>query len=175
MKPFCLFLTFLALTTVSVVLLAAKPSKHNTLIKCDDTSDYKLQIIENKISPLKDTVFHGNKCWITHCPLVLTNNSDYTLHYLTATASWWDIYALDNNNFELAADYWDVFKNGIEIRSLSPNQSITVDIRIITHKDYNRGGKLRIAMSVQKAGPYSSQMLKPKTVNQIWSNEVTIR
>jgi hypothetical protein len=174
MKPLNLFLIFSTLATISVASFAAKSAKANASVKHGDTSDYKLQIIESKISRLKETVFHHDKCWITHCPLVLTNNSDYTLNYLTATASWWDIYTLDNNNFELAADYWNVFKNGVEIRSLAAHLSATVDIRILTYKDYNRGGKLRIAMSIQKAGPYASQMLKPKTVNQIWSNEVTI-
>jgi hypothetical protein len=171
MKP----LTFSSLATISVILLTAKPANSNMSVKHDDTSDYKLQIIESRIASLKDTVFKHNKCWIAHCPLVLTNNSDYTLNYLTATASWWDIYALDNNNFELAADYWNVFKNGVAIRSLAAHQSTTVDISIITYKDYNRGGRVRIAMSIQKAGPYMPQILKPKTINQIWSNEVTIR
>jgi hypothetical protein len=139
-----------------------------------DTIDYHLYINETKISPLKDTTFgaYPVKCLIAHCPLTLTNNSNDTLKYLTMSASWWDFYTLDNKNFALAADYWNVFKNGIVVRVLPPHQSVTIAITIVTYKNYYRGQKLRIAMSLQKAEAYIIQ--KPKTANMIWSNEVSI-
>jgi hypothetical protein len=144
-----------------------------------DTSKYQLKIFKFQF-PLKDTIFHGEKCLVTHCPVTLINNSKDTLKYMAMSASWWDLYALDNKNFELAADPWDVYKNETEVLTVPPYQSRTRSIPIITYKGYYRGQKLRIGMSLQRPGfelpdlKMSVLELKPKTTNLIWSNEVTI-
>ncbi len=140
--------------------------------------DYQLNIIEAKIPSMRDTVFGGNKCLVTYCPLTLTNNTNDTLRYAGMSASWWDIYDIDNKGFSLAADYWNVFKNGPVVYVLPPHQSITKDIEIITYKDYCRGEKIRIAMHLQKvvhvpvAGDIKS--IRSDSNYIIWSNEVTI-
>jgi len=160
-------------------------------LTASDRENLRLSIDDSNISPLKQTVFGGKKCLITDCSVTFTNNSNHTLKYMTMDASWWQIYSLDNKNFELAADPWDVFKNEPVILELPPHQSVTRRIPIITLRDSFRGQKLRIAMSVQKPWSdfYSSRfpffdelfsfdpdeyMLRPITQNLIWSNEVTI-
>jgi len=181
MKIFsCLFLfpvvlafsSFLPSKTLKVLLAASK----------FDNPNYRLSITEANIAPLKDTVFGGNHCLITKCPLTLTNNTDDTLKYVGMSVSWWDNYSIDNKDFSLAADYWNVFKNGQVVYVLPPHQSVTKDIKIITHKDYKEYFKiqgLKIAMRLQKVVyvPISGKMQPMRSLesNLIWSNEVTIR
>ena len=127
---------------------------------------------------MKDTVFGGNKCLVTYCPLTLTNSTSDTLRYAGMSASWWDIYDIDNKGFSLAADYWNVFKNGPVVHVLPPHQSITKDIKIITYKDYYRGEKIKIAMHLQKVVPIpvagDIKSIGSDSNYIIWSNEVTI-
>jgi len=156
-----------------------------------DRENLHLSIDQVNISPLRQTVFGGTKCFITDCLLTLTNNSNTTLKYMSMDASWWQIYTVDNKNFELGADPWDVFKNEPVVLELPPHKSVTRRVPILTLKDSFRGEKLRIAMSVQQPWSdfYSSRlpffddlasfdpdeyMLRPVTQNLIWSNEVTI-
>jgi hypothetical protein len=145
-----------------------------------DTLNYILNISESQLTLLKDTVFNGKKCLITHCPLTLINNSNDSLKYMAMSSSWWDLYTLDNKNFAFAEDYWNVFKNGPEVLVLPPHQPANKSIPIITYKNYYRGEKVRIAMSLQRLGfelpdlkMYAPQLM-PKTTNMIWSNTVTI-
>jgi hypothetical protein len=171
-------------TLISLFLIATFGSelRANTSRLSDiqvDNKDYHLNISEADIPPMKDTIFGGNKCLITNCPLTLTNNTDDTLKYAGMAASWWDIYAIDNKNFSLAADYWNVFKNGPTIYVLPPHQSATRNIKIIASKDYFRGEKLRIIMRLQKVVklPIVGE-ISPKNSDSnftIRSNEVTIR
>jgi hypothetical protein len=135
-----------------------------------DTITYRLNISEAQMHLLKDTIFNREKCLITHCPLTLTNNSNDTLKYMAMSASWWDFYTLDNQNFALATDWWNVFKNGQEVLVLPPHQSVTKNIPIITRKGYYRGEKLRIAMRLQQLHFGLPDLQK----SLIWSNEVTV-
>ncbi|MGZ3810360.1 MAG: hypothetical protein ACXVB0_16550 [Mucilaginibacter sp.] len=142
-------------------------------------SHYRLTISEAKIPLLKDTVFGGNQCLITRCPLTLTNNTDDTLKYVGMSFSWWDFYSLDNRNFALAADYWNVFKNERVILVLPPHQSVTSNIKIVTYKEYYRGEKLRIAMRLQKVVhvPIAGDItpIGAESNELIWSNGVALR
>lgn len=171
MKKINLFLIF-AVFFFSNQILFGQPLTNSIQSNSIDTNNFKLTIDEARISKLKDTVFNREKCLIAHCPVTLVNNSDDTLKYLAMSASWWDLYSIDNPHFALAADYWNVFKNGPKILVLPPHTSRTRMIPIITNKAYHRGEKLRIAMSVQSPGPLVN--LEPKTINMIWSNEVII-
>ena len=142
-------------------------------------SDYTLNIVEANIPPLKDTVFDGKKCLITNCPLTLTNNTNDTLKYQGMSASWWDNYDLDNKKFALAAEYWNVFKNGPVVCYLLPNQQVKKNIRILTYyKDNFRNEKLKIAMRIKKvlSLPMVGEVTQigPESSFVIWSNEVTI-
>ena len=145
-----------------------------------DTLNYSLHITENQMPLMKDTIFGREKCLITYCPVTLTNNSNYTLKYLTMNASWWDLYSLDNQNFKLAEDYWNVFKNGPKMITILPHQSNTQIISIITYKSYYRGQQVRIGFSLQRLGfEFPDLNIIPsqpmsKTTNLIWSNAVTI-
>ena len=143
-----------------------------------DGPDYQLGISGSSTPKLKDTVFGGNKCLVTYCPLTLTNNTNDTLRYAGMSVSWWDIYALDNKDFSLAADYWNVFKNGPMVYVLPPHQSVTRNIKIITYKDYCRGETIKIAMHIQKV-VHIPKVGDIKSIRSdsnfiIWSNEVTI-
>lgn len=171
MKAVRPFLAFLILIVAYNSIYPARRLAEFTPINYKDNNDSLLHIDQAKIPAWKDTIFDRDKCWITHCPLTFTNNSHDTLKYMTMDVSWWDSYTLDNEHFALAEDWWNVFKNEITVRVLLPYQSVTVPIAIITYKEYYRGEKLRIAFSLQSPSPYGL-MLKPKTTNMIWSNEV---
>jgi len=142
--------------------------------------NYELNISGVHMPLLKDTVFNREKCLITHCPLTLTNNSNDTLKYIVMSASWWDLYSLDNKNFAFAADPWNVFKNSPEVLVLPPHQSTTKIIPIITYKSYYRGQQVRIGFSLQRLGfefpdlNMSYVLPLAKTTNLIWSNAVTV-
>lgn len=169
-------MTFLIVCTADVLARPVLAFTDTNWAK-GDTLNYWLYIPKSKIPLLKDTIFNREKCFITQCPLMLYNNTSDTLKYMTMSASWWDIYYIDNQNFALAADWWNVFKNSSQLIVLPPHQSITRSIGIITYKGYYRGQKLRIAMSLQRIGfelPGFMVQLKPKTTNMIWSNQVTL-
>jgi hypothetical protein len=176
------FSYYLFLFPVVVALSSFLPSKTLKALHPAnefDSPNYRLSIIEANIVPLKDTVFGGNHCLIAKCPLTLTNNTNDTLKYAGMSASWWDFYSLDNKNFALAADYWNVFKNGPVVHILLPHQSITNNIKIITLKDYFRGEKLKIAMRLEKVVrlPIIGEIKSIESDSNflIWSNEVVIR
>ncbi len=181
MKYFRLLLLLVILLVVYNETATAFPFQSFVGVAKSDTSTYRLYIAEAQMPLLKDTIFNREKCFVTHCPATLFNDSNDTLRYMVMSASWWDLYTLDNKNFEFAADWWNVFKNGQEVVVLPPHQSITRSISIITYKGYYRGQKLRIAMSLQRLGfelpdflGAAALALKPKTTNLIWSNEVTV-
>jgi hypothetical protein len=171
----------LCLLSVAIVFSSSHPNGLVLPVKMD-YSDYRLNIIEANIPPLKDTVFGGNHCLITNCPLTLTNNTSDTLKYAGMSASWWDNYSIDNKSFSLAADYWNVFKNGQVVYVLPPHQSATKDIKIITGKDYKGyfpAQKLKIVMRLQKVAKLpiigEAISINPDSNFLIWSNKVTIR
>lgn len=177
-SPLILIVTLL-IAYKAIAFAHRSPALINVVKK--DTLNYRLDITEAQIPVLKDTVFNREKCFITYCPLTLTNNSNDTIKYIAMSASWWDLYSLDNQNFVLAADYWNVFKNGLEVIVLPPHQSITKSIPIIAYKNYYRGQHLRIGLSLQRLGFELPDFLNPsmlqpmpKTTNLIWSNEVVI-
>ena len=179
MKCFRFIVASLLLLLANNALPITCPITNSNSVPLIDTLKYQLKIFKFQL-PLKDTVFNREKCLITHCPVTLINNSSDTLRYLTMSASWWDIYSLDNKNFALAADPWDVYKNGPVVLTLPPYQSTTKSIPIITYKAYYRAQKLRIGMSLQRPG-FELPDLKmamfeplPKTTNLIWSNEITV-
>jgi hypothetical protein len=171
-------LSLVAIIAFSSMLQANtfRVSMHSVQI---NNRDYQLNIIEAKIPLMKDTVFGGNKCLVTYCPLTLTNSTNDTLRYAGMSASWWDIYTIDNKGFSLAADHWNVFKNGAVVNILPPHQSVTKNIKIITYKDYCRGETIKIAMHLQKVAhiPVAGDIKSIRSDSNyiIWSNEVTIR
>jgi len=92
--------------------------------------------------------------------------------------SWWDIYGINNKDFSLAADYWNVFKNGPMVCVLPPHQSLTTNIKIITYKSYSRGETIKIAMHLQKVVRIPKvgdiRSIRSDSNFVIWSNEVAI-
>ena len=146
-----------------------------------DTPSYRLNILESQLPLLKDTVFNNKKCLITHCRLALINNSNDTLKFIAMSTSWWDLYTLNNKNYEFAADYWNVFKNSLEKIVVPPHSSSIKMLPVITFKGYNRGQQLRVGMSLQRLGyelpniNISALERMPKTTNVIWSNAITVR
>ncbi len=97
------------------------------------------------------------------------------------STSWWDLYTLNNKNYEFAADYWNVFKNSLEKIVVPPHSSSIKMLPVITFKGYNRGQQLRVGMSLQRLGyelpniNISALERMPKTTNVIWSNAITVR
>ncbi len=133
-----------------------------------DEAKYKLVIKKGEI--VKDST---NTFLLI--PATLTNQTNDTLKYFSKSCSWQEYYSVNNKNLEIETVNCD--KNIPIILTLAPNQSATVDLRLLISQTIDSSpNSFKIGFHLLKDQVFmdmydvSNQFYK----NIIWSNEISI-
>lgn len=132
--------------------------------------NYKLTIIKGKVIKENNQTF-----WLTY--VTLTNNTKDTLKYYSMSCSWQDFYSVESNKLQVVGKECD--KNIPTILKLAPEQSRTVEIRLLINKTtdtseikFKIGFNLMKVTSTKTVSDFDSKEQRKKK-NIIWSNIIS--
>jgi hypothetical protein len=146
--------------------------------------NYVITIDQNKVSKTKfipaNSKYNYYGKTVLFVPVVLTNNSNDTLKYLTMSCSWEEFYTVDKNNFA-AIPIEPCDKNIPKELTLAPHKSVSIKVPVIKIQN---GKKFKIGMILIKQRNANNlfnlfnieiaQSQNKKDNNVIWSNPIEL-
>ena len=118
----------------------------------------------------------GNDVFL-EIPVILSNTSKDTLHYMSMSCSWQDFYTINTKKLNIPAT--DCDKNVPQRLSIPPNKSTTVVLNLtLEHYKENLPLKFKIGFDLIQLPDeehwltYSDNLNEGKNV--IWSNEIIL-
>jgi hypothetical protein len=126
---------------------------------------------------IKGKVIKENKQRFLIIPTTLTNNTKETLKYYSMSCSWQDFYSVDSK--ELVVDGQDCDKNIPIILTLAPEESKTVEIRLLMNRTIDGSEiKFKIGFNLMKVSSTQKEFdfdfnEQQKKRNIIWSNIIS--
>lgn len=155
----------LAIFTTAVIIILG------FLFSAKGADAYILTITKGKIIKQNNQTY-----WLI--PTTLTNNSRDTLRYFSMSCSWQEFYYINNDKLEIETSICD--KNIPIILTLAPNQSRTVEIKLLIDQTIDASQiSFKIGLSIMKASKSKAQLdfdyneeLKKSKI--IWSNIISM-